>query len=256
MTELVASFFCLNVSQRVATAGDTPTRRYPYVWVPHHLRFARASLRCAVTRAPSLLLRLEPDLPLLLTPRPSGLPNEPLSALRESFVLTNAIGQFYLGPMNLDEAVETVQLTYPQVYYVCHTRHQRKRSTAHRLSARDAAILAHCSAEVPIIPARLATHLSVARSTLSEALKKLDSSGYIQRVAAIHGDRRLSGVMLTPKGLQAVRETSVLESKRLESVLRLASPPELAVISKGLLKLAEVCRRYSERVPPTRNGEE
>ena len=152
--------------------------------------------------------------------------------------------------MNLDQAVQTVQLTYPQVYYVCHTRHQRKGSTEHRLSARDAAILAHCSAEVPIVPARLARHLSIARSTLSEALKKLDNSGYVRRVAAIHGDGRLTGVLLTAKGLRAVRDTSVLESARLEAVLRETSAVERAAIATGLLKLAEACRRYSERVAP------
>src|SRR5437764_3233161 len=109
--------------------------------------------------------------------------------------------------MRLQDVVQTVQLTYPRVYYVCHTRHQRKRSTEHQLSPRDAAILAHCSAEDPIIPARLAAHLSIARSTLSEAIKKLDTTGYVRRGAAIHGDRRLSGILLTAKGLRAVRET-------------------------------------------------
>jgi DNA-binding MarR family transcriptional regulator len=149
--------------------------------------------------------------------------------------------------MTIDQAVQTVQLTYPQVYHVCHTRHQRKRSTEHHLSARDAAILAHCSAETPIVPSRLARHLSIAPSTLSEALKKLDSAGFVRRVAAIHEDGRLSGVLLTPKGLQAVRETSVLESNRLEAVLREATPADRAAITTGLTKLAEACRRYSER---------
>jgi DNA-binding MarR family transcriptional regulator len=158
--------------------------------------------------------------------------------------------------MTLDQAVQTVQLTYPQVYYVCHTRHQRKRSTEHRLSARDAAILAHCSADMPIVPARLARHLSIARSTLSEALKKLDRAGYVRRVAAIQGDRRLSGILLTPKGLAAVRETSVLESERLEAVLREASATDRLAITKGLTKLAEACRRFSERRASVHAGED
>jgi DNA-binding MarR family transcriptional regulator len=157
--------------------------------------------------------------------------------------------------MTLDQVVETVQLTYPQVYYVCHTRHQRKRSTEHRLSARDAAILAHCSAETPIIPARLARHLSIARSTLSEAIKKLDRGGYVRRVAAIQGDKRLSGILLTSQGLRAVRETSVLESDRLAEVLAATSAADRASISRGLTKLAEACRRYSER-PRSRQGDE
>ena len=149
--------------------------------------------------------------------------------------------------MTIDQAVETVQLTYPQVYHACHTRHQRKRSTEHRLSARDASILAHCSAHSPIVPARLAKHLSVARSTLSEALKKLAQAGYVRRVASTDGDARQVGVLLTPKGVRAVRETSVLESARLAAVLEHASPAERATITAGLTKLAEACQRYAER---------
>jgi DNA-binding MarR family transcriptional regulator len=148
--------------------------------------------------------------------------------------------------MTIDQAVETVQLTYPQVYYACHTRHQRKRSTEHRLSARDASILAHCSGHSPIVPARLARHLSIARSTLSEALKKLTQAGYVKRAARGDGDGREVGILLTPKGIRAIRDTSVLESARLAAVLEHASPAERVAITTGLIKLAEACRRYTD----------
>lgn len=149
--------------------------------------------------------------------------------------------------MTIDQAVETVQLTYPQVYYACHTRHQRKRSTEYALSARDSAILAHCSAETAIVPALLARHLSIAPSTLSEAIKKLTTTGYVRRVAAVDGDGRQRGILLTAKGLRAIRETSVLESARLAAVLEGASVVDREAIAAGLTKLAEACRRYSER---------
>lgn len=148
--------------------------------------------------------------------------------------------------MTIDQAVQTVQLTYPQVYYACHTRHQRKRSTEHALSARDSAILAHCSDEEPILPAKLAVHLSIARSTLSEAIKKLTQTGHVRRVPAVNGDGRHSGILLTTKGLRAIRETSVLETARLAAVLGQASPSDRAAITSGLMKLAAACRRYSE----------
>jgi DNA-binding MarR family transcriptional regulator len=156
--------------------------------------------------------------------------------------------------MTIDQAVETVQLTYPQVYYACHTRHQRKRSTAHALSTRDSAILAHCSAETAILPATLAKHLSIARSTLSEAIKKLTQTGHVRRVPAVNGDGRHSGILLTPAGLRAIRETSVLESARLAAVLEEASPRDRVAIVTGLTKLAEACRRYSARRPSTKSG--
>jgi len=151
--------------------------------------------------------------------------------------------------MTLDQVVEQVQLTYPQVYHACHTRHQRKRSTVHRLSARDAAILAHCSTGDARVPAQLARHLAVARSTLSEALKKLELFGYIRRVNGTDGDGRRVGILLTAKGLRAVRDTSVLESERLAAVLRHASPADRTAISEGLTKLADACRRYREGEP-------
>src|ERR671932_1944159 len=99
--------------------------------------------------------------------------------------------------MTIDATVTTVQLTYPQVYLACHTRHQRKRTTAHRLSARDAAILAHLDARAATTPAQLARHLGVARSTLSEALKRLEVLGYVRRQprAAAGGERGGVGVL-------------------------------------------------------------
>ena len=156
--------------------------------------------------------------------------------------------------MTIDQAVETVQLTYPQIYYVCHTRHQRKRSTEHALSARDSAILAHCSAETPIVPALLARHLSVAASTLSEAIKKLEQTGFVRRVASVDGDGRQRGILLTTKGLRAIRETTVLESDRLAAVLEGASPSDRDAIAEGLTKLAQACRRYSEQAGAAREG--
>ncbi|HKW49122.1 MAG TPA: MarR family winged helix-turn-helix transcriptional regulator [Gemmatimonadaceae bacterium] len=148
--------------------------------------------------------------------------------------------------MTLDQAVEQVQLAYPQVYHACHTRHQRKRSTDHGLSQRDAAILAHCSPSAPRVPAQLARHLDIARSTLSEALKKLERLGYVRRVSDANGDGRRVGVLLTAQGLHAVRETSVLESARLEAVLRCASASDRAAIVDGLAALATACLRYRE----------
>ena len=161
--------------------------------------------------------------------------------------MTNDRCRSYLGRMTIDAAVTTVQLTYPQVYLACHTRHQRKRTTEYALSARDAAILAHCGVDSPILPVKLARHLSIARSTLSEAIKKLTQAGYVRRVAQVQGDGRHSGILLTAKGLRAVRETSVLESERLGAVLAETSAEDRAAIALGLTKLAEACRRYSER---------
>lgn len=145
--------------------------------------------------------------------------------------------------MTLERTLQVVQVTYPQVYLACHTRHQRKRSSAHRVSSRDAAILAHLSPTTAVLPARLAEHLGVARSTLSEALKRLSALGYVERPAAGRG-----GVRLTMRGAEVVGADSVLETGRLRAALATLTPAELRLVAKGLTALADGCRR-ARRAP-------
>jgi MarR family transcriptional regulator, organic hydroperoxide resistance regulator len=147
--------------------------------------------------------------------------------------------------MTIDQLTQVVQVTYPQVYLACHTRHQRKRSTDHRLSARDAAILAHLDIECPISPTRLAAHLNVSKSTVSEALKRLAELGFVLRAPAGR-DRRAFGATLSTKGLRAIRDMSVLETKRLRGVLALTSGEDRIAIAQGMARLAEACRRLQE----------
>jgi MarR family transcriptional regulator, organic hydroperoxide resistance regulator len=147
--------------------------------------------------------------------------------------------------MTVDQTLQVVQVSYPQVYLACHTRHQRKRSTDHRLSARDQAILSHLDAERLTLPSRLATHLRVSRSTVSEALRRLTQLGFVIRGGG-SDDKRTSGARLSPKGVKAIRDTSVLETARLRAALALASPADRAAISLGMTRLAEVCRGLTE----------
>jgi MarR family transcriptional regulator, organic hydroperoxide resistance regulator len=146
--------------------------------------------------------------------------------------------------MTIEQATRIVQMAYPQVYLACHTRHLRKQSTEHRLSARDAAILAHLDDGRAITPHQLAVHLSIAASTLSEALKRLESLGYVGRPqtgrGAVRGRR--TGVLLTARGAQAIRDTSVLETERLRAVLARISDRDRQAIARGLERLARACR--------------
>ena len=160
--------------------------------------------------------------------------------------------------MSIERTLQIIQVAYPQVYLACHTRHQRKRSSAHRLSARDATILAHLDQATPTTPARLAAHLNVARSTLSEALKRLTSLGYTDRTPrqAAGGSRGGVGILLAPKGLAAIRETSVLEEPRLRAVLQLLSTDELRAVARGMGALVAACERRAATVasPPGRSS--
>ena len=146
--------------------------------------------------------------------------------------------------MIVDDVLYTVQRAFPQVYFACHTRHMRKRSTSHRLSQRDASILAHLSAAEPVAPGALAAHLGISKSTMSEALKRLVALGFARRA----GERSAS-VLLAEKGQQAISDTSVLETERLRAALASLSDAQRRTVGRGLDTLARACWR-SAPAPP------
>jgi len=145
--------------------------------------------------------------------------------------------------VTLDQAIERIQFCYPQVYYACHTRHARARSDASHLSTRDSEILVHLDRTAPLTLTELAAHMDLSRSTLSEAVSRLEAFGYVEKAPRGGGDRRRVAIVLTGKGVDAVRRTSVLEAKRLHAVLAKVSRSERAAIIGGLEALARACRR-------------
>jgi DNA-binding MarR family transcriptional regulator len=149
--------------------------------------------------------------------------------------------------MTIERTIQIVQMAFPQIYLACHTRHQRKRTTAHGLSARDSAILAHLDEHEGMAPAGLARHLGVARSTLSEAVKHLAALGYVRQVPrpGSKGSRGGAALLLTPRGAAAIHDTSVLETPRLREALRQLTPAELRLVARGLGALAGGCRRMN-----------
>lgn len=144
--------------------------------------------------------------------------------------------------MTIDRAIERIQFCYPQVYYACHTRHDRARSSEKRLSARDSQILVHLDGHAGLTLSDLAAHMDLSRSTLSEALTKLERFGYVAKAAHAARDRRHIGLTLTRKGAAAVRAGSVLEARRLRAVLSTVSARQLDAVVAGLETLARACR--------------
>ena len=147
--------------------------------------------------------------------------------------------------MNASE-VELVQRCYPQIYLACHKGHIRASSTAYRLSARDSSILVHLSESVPLTPTELAAHLSVRESTLSAAIRRLESLGYLMR-KRIHKDRRSVALTLTPQGARAMVETSVLDSERVAAVLARLRRSERQRALEGLELLAKASRQVTSQ---------
>jgi DNA-binding MarR family transcriptional regulator len=158
------------------------------------------------------------------------------------FVLTKRPAAARLTAVTIDTAISLVQFCYPQVYYACHTRHERKRSSALRLSRRDSELLVHLDRSRPAALTDVARHMDLAPSTVSEAVTKLEALGYLQKAPASTGDRRRIGLVLTAKGVEAVHATSVLEPARLRGVLKRLSKRQLAAVTDGLTILAEACR--------------
>jgi DNA-binding MarR family transcriptional regulator len=149
--------------------------------------------------------------------------------------------------VTIANAIERIQFAYPQVYHACHTRHVRRRSSPFHLSARDSQILAHLDRARPMTLSLLARHLDVSPSTLSEAVSKLAAHGYLLKAARSGQDRRRVGIVLTSKGVQAVRSSSVLDAGRLRAILQRLTAKDIALAVRGLSRLAEACRPSGAR---------
>jgi MarR family transcriptional regulator, organic hydroperoxide resistance regulator len=140
-----------------------------------------------------------------------------------------------------DRDVRLVQVSYPQIYLACHTRHVRRRSSPTGLSAVDSSLLAHLDEERAVRAGALARHLGVAASTLSAAIARLTAHGYIlqQRDA---NDRRRIGLLLSDKGARAMQASSVLDSARVKRVLEQLTPAARKRALSGLALLAQASR--------------
>jgi len=149
--------------------------------------------------------------------------------------------------VTIDDAITAIQFAYPQIYYACHTRHQPKRSTMQRVSWRDAELLVHLDTRESITPTALAAHMSLATSTVSETVSKLERLGYVAKARGQGADRRRVGLVLTPKGVDVVRASSVLEPALLRGALARLSPRDVARAVNGIGTLARACRTTTAR---------
>jgi DNA-binding MarR family transcriptional regulator len=139
--------------------------------------------------------------------------------------------------------VRAIQRCYPQIYLACHVDHVRTRTNRYHLSAHDSSLLAHLDEAAPTLAGQLARHLGVSNSTLSAALKRLESLGYVTRVPGAR-DRRQLELRLTPDGAQAMSATSVLDAARIARVLaHLPAAKQVSAVA-GLELLARAAREF------------
>lgn len=141
----------------------------------------------------------------------------------------------------MNEELLEIQRCYPQVFHACHTRHARARTNTQRLSDRDSYLLGHLDLSRPASAGELARHVGVGASALSATVKRLERLGYLERRRRVE-DHRRQELYLTHAGRSALQKTSVLDTKRLESVMKKLSERERAAAVRGLRLLARAAR--------------
>ncbi len=156
--------------------------------------------------------------------------------------------------MKTDEhaAVEAIQRCYPQIYLACHVDHVRAASTVHRLSARDSSLLVHLSPTEPLRSGDLAAHMGIGASTLSAAVGRLASLGYLRRESST-SDRRAAALTLTSQGTRAMAATSVLDAQRVRALLAKLSPEECRRALEGMELLARASRQLADELKMKKN---
>jgi len=139
--------------------------------------------------------------------------------------------------VSIENDVQAIQHYFPQIYVACHVQHERGKSNNEHLSSRDATLLAHLSAQQYTSPSQLAKHLMVSQATISEAVAHLIDLEFIN-VEVDEKDARRQKLLLTPKGQQAVSQSSVLNSEKLRTLLQSLSETERQHVLTGLGLLA------------------
>jgi len=126
---------------------------------------------------------------------------------------------------------------YPRIYFACHTRHVRDPESGALLSAHQVSILDHLSATDAIQLSALAEHMGVTASTMSLAVDRLESGGYVRRSRDKTDKRRLN-LLLTQKGLKIREAHSVLDVDKVTKLLGRLRVPEREAAIAGLALLA------------------
>ena len=122
------------------------------------------------------------------------------------------------------------------------TRHVRRASTPTQLSATDSTLLAHLDERDAVRATALAKHLGLAASTLSAAIARLASLGYVvQRRDAKDG--RVVDLLLSANGAAAMQASSVLESARVKKMLGGLTAAERKRALEGLALLGRAARK-------------
>jgi len=134
--------------------------------------------------------------------------------------------------------VETILRCYPQIYFACHRRHVRDEASQAVLSQHQASILDHLDEIEGTSLLDLARHMGVTPSTMSLAIDRLESGGYVTRERG-REDKRKVELRLTPAGARIKRQQKVLEPELVAAMLARLDPAARRRALEGLELLAE-----------------
>ena len=127
---------------------------------------------------------------------------------------------------------------YPRIHFACQAREVRDTSSGAALSAHQARILGHLDAYDPVMVTELAEYMGVTASTMSLNLKRLEEAGFVFR-ARDPDDRRVMNVRLTSTGERVRDTTGMLDTERVDALLRGMRPEDRRRAVEGLALLAD-----------------
>jgi MarR family transcriptional regulator, organic hydroperoxide resistance regulator len=139
--------------------------------------------------------------------------------------------------MKLSLASRVLMDCYPRIFFACHRRHVRDTVTRQVLSSHQASILDHLDDVEPTSMTALALHMGVTASTMSLAIDRLQSRGYVVRERD-RTDARKVQLRLTRHGVRLKESQSVLDPAVVRSMLKRLTPGKREKALHGLALLA------------------
>ncbi len=137
----------------------------------------------------------------------------------------------------MSDLVRRIQRAYPQLYLACHVDHVTRRRDG--LSERDASLLAHLDELSPVTAGKLAKHMGVGPSTISEAIDRLEAAGLVERTRR----GRTVELRITDAGIAHMQAGSVLDTDRLAALVAAVPAAQRAAAVRGIELLADAARR-------------
>lgn len=140
------------------------------------------------------------------------------------------------------DPVRRVQRAYPQLYHACHVEHTSRRRS-HGLSDRDVQVLSHLDELSPVSAGKLARHLGVGPSTMTEAIDRLVEQGLVERTRR----GRIAELRITPDGVALMQAGSVLDAAQVAKMLAAVPAKQRAAAIRGIELLAAGARKIARR---------